>query len=153
MDDKVKLREEFRPTSLSTSKDLGSGEVLQVLVVGDDVDRKGGTLKVVSPNSKSVENSEKLLVMSVVVKFGRGESMRVESERVDFTVGSDNGKDCAEGIVGSVSFHNKLSIRNPMSKNRSSSKSTFKCFKGSAAIISEGPSLHVRHISGRTMSE
>ena len=66
-DDKVKLREEFRPTSLSMSKDLGSGEVLQVLVVGDNIDWKGGTLKVVSPNSKSVENSEKLLVMSVIV--------------------------------------------------------------------------------------
>ena len=66
-DDKVKLREEFRPTSLLTSKDLGSGEVLQVLVVSDNVDRKGGTLKVVSPNLKSIENSKKLLVMSVVV--------------------------------------------------------------------------------------
>ena len=65
--------------------------------------------------------------------------MRAESERMDFAVGSDNGKNCAEGVVGSISFHNKLSIRDPMSKNRSSSKSAFKSFKGSAAIISEGP--------------
>ena len=79
--------------------------ILQVLVVSDDVDWKGGTLKVVSPNSKSVENSEKLLVMSVVVKFRRGESTRAESEWVDFAVGSNDGKNCTEGIVRSVSFH------------------------------------------------
>ena len=69
VDDKVKLREELRPMSLSTSKDLGSGEVFQVLVVGDDIDQKSGTLKVVLPNSKNVENSKNLLVMSVIVKF------------------------------------------------------------------------------------
>ena len=31
----------------------------------------------------------------------------------------NNGKDCSESIVQSISFHNKLSIRNPISGNRS----------------------------------
>ena len=31
----------------------------------------------------------------------------------------NNGKDCSESIVQSTSFHNELSIENPMSKDRS----------------------------------
>jgi len=31
----------------------------------------------------------------------------------------DNGKDCSESIVQSISFHNELSVRNSMSEDRS----------------------------------
>ena len=31
----------------------------------------------------------------------------------------NNGKNCSESIVQSISFHNELSIRNSMSENRS----------------------------------
>jgi hypothetical protein len=41
-DDKIELRQVFGPTGLSAGEDLCSGEILKVLVVGDNVDQNGG---------------------------------------------------------------------------------------------------------------
>ena len=41
VDGKVELREGLRPAGLMVGQDLGAGEVLQVLVVGDHIDRRG----------------------------------------------------------------------------------------------------------------
>ena len=48
-DDKVELGEVLRPAGLTVGQDLGAGEILQVLVVGDHIDQRGGTLEVVLP--------------------------------------------------------------------------------------------------------
>ena len=40
-DGKVELGEVLRPAGLTVGQDLGAGEVLQVLVVGDHIDRRG----------------------------------------------------------------------------------------------------------------
>jgi len=37
---------------------------------------------------------------------------------VNFVIFINNRKDCNKSIVQSISFHNELSIRNPMSENR-----------------------------------
>ena len=37
---------------------------------------------------------------------------------MNFIIFVNNGKDCSESIVRDISFHDKLSIRNPMSKNQ-----------------------------------
>ena len=36
-----------------------------------------------------------------------------------FIIFINNGEDCSESIVRSISFHNELSIGNPMSEDRS----------------------------------
>ena len=41
---------------------------------------------------------------------------------MNFIIFINNGEDYSESIVQSISFHNKLSIGNPMSKNRYRSK-------------------------------
>ena len=46
----------------------------------------------------------------------------------------NNGKDCSESIVQSISFHNKLSIGNPMSEDRYGGK----CFLERVESISTG---------------
>ena len=38
---------------------------------------------------------------------------------MNFIIFINNRKDCSKSIVQSISFHNELSIRNPMSENRS----------------------------------
>ena len=38
---------------------------------------------------------------------------------MNFIIFVNNGKNCSEHIVQSISFHDKLSIGNPISKNRS----------------------------------
>ena len=42
----------------------------------------------------------------------------------------NNRKDCSKSIVQSISFHNELSIRNPMSKNRSRGECLFERIEG-----------------------
>ena len=50
----------------------------------------------------------------------------------------NNEKNCSESIVQSISFHNELSIRNPMNKNKSSGK----CFlKRVESIMTGGVKL------------
>ena len=41
---------------------------------------------------------------------------------MNFIIFINNGEDCSESIVQGISFHNELSIGNPMSKDRSRSK-------------------------------
>ena len=38
---------------------------------------------------------------------------------MNFIIFVNNGEDCSESIVQGISFHNELSIRNPMSENQS----------------------------------
>ena len=54
----VESREVFRPTCLSTREDFGRGEVLEILVIGDHIDRVAGTFKVVSPSFECFVDSE-----------------------------------------------------------------------------------------------
>ena len=49
VDGEVELGEVLRPVGLTAGQDLGAGEILQVLVVGDHIDQRGGTLEVVLP--------------------------------------------------------------------------------------------------------
>ena len=41
---------------------------------------------------------------------------------MNFIIFVNNGEDCSKSIVRGIGFHNELSIRNPMSKNRSGGK-------------------------------
>ena len=41
---------------------------------------------------------------------------------MNFIIFVNNREDCSESIIQGISFHNKLSIRNPMSENRSRGK-------------------------------
>ena len=65
--EKVELVEVLRPSNLSTRQDLGSRKILQVLVVGYDVNSEGSSFKVMSPDAESFKDGEELLVVRVVV--------------------------------------------------------------------------------------
>jgi hypothetical protein len=52
---------------LSAGEDLGSGEVLKVLMVGDNVYGNTGTFKVVPPNAECLKDCKKFFVVSVIV--------------------------------------------------------------------------------------
>ena len=73
-DGEVELGEVLRPAGLTAGQDLGAGEILQVLVVGDHIDRRGGTLKVVSPVLEGLEDGQELLVMGIIVQLRGGQS-------------------------------------------------------------------------------
>ena len=72
----VELVKVFRPPDLPPSKDFGSSEILEVFMVGDNIDGISGTFEVMPPRFESFKNSEKLFIVGVVVEFGSLESPR-----------------------------------------------------------------------------
>ena len=55
--------------------------------------------------------------MYVVVQLCCGKSAGVKDYWIDFILFVNNRKDCSKSIVQSISFHNELSIRNPISED------------------------------------
>ena len=54
MDNEVELGEELQPPSLLAGQEFHSGEVLQILMVGDNVHRSGRTFQIMMPGAESL---------------------------------------------------------------------------------------------------
>ena len=116
-DNKIELREILRPLHLSLGQYLSSRKILKVFMICNNIDGISWTFQVVSSNFKSFKNGNKFLVMHIVVQLHCGESIGVEDYQMNFIFFVNNGKDCNKNIVQSISFHDELSIGNPMSEN------------------------------------
>ena len=81
------MGEVFRPASLLSSQEFGRRKVLEILVVSNDINWCGWTFQVVSPSLECFENCKEFFVMNIIIKFGRGESLGVESYGVKFAIG------------------------------------------------------------------
>jgi hypothetical protein len=104
-DHHVELREVFGPSNLAMGQELRRHEIFQALVVGNNVDRRSRTFKVMSPYVEGLKDREEFLVVDVVVEFRSRECPGVKSDRMYFSVVQrDDGKDHCEGVVGSVGF-------------------------------------------------
>ena len=64
-------------------QDLGAGEILQVLVVGDHIDQRGGALEVMSPVLEGLEDGQQLLVMGIIIQLRGGQSLQIVSDRLE----------------------------------------------------------------------
>jgi hypothetical protein len=71
---------------LLASKDFGGAEILEVLVVHNNVNRHWSTLKIMSPDTESLEDSQEFFIVSVIVQFGHGKGAEVECNGVDFSI-------------------------------------------------------------------
>ena len=87
-----------------------------------------------SPNLESFEDGKQFLVMCVVVQLCHSESTRVKDNWMNFIIFINNRENCSESIVRGISFHNKLSIGNPMSEDRYGGE----CFLKRVESISTG---------------
>ncbi|KIM65046.1 hypothetical protein SCLCIDRAFT_113814, partial [Scleroderma citrinum Foug A] len=114
------------PAGLMAGQDLGAGEILQVLVIGDHINRRGRALKVVSPVFEGLKDGQQFLIMGVIIQL-RGRQI---GDWLELGIGADNGQNASDGIQ---------SIRNPMSENRSGGKSLLQEVESRVAIISEFP--------------
>jgi hypothetical protein len=85
------MAEVFGPPDLATCQGFRRREVFQILVVRDNVDRKGRSLEIVTPLSKSVEYRQEFFVVRVVVEFRGPECPGPERNRVDVTVVAEDG--------------------------------------------------------------
>ena len=99
VDGEVELGEVLRPAGLMAGQDLGAGEVLQVLVVSDHIDWRGGALKVMSPVLEGLEDGQQLLVMGIVVQLRDGQSPQIVGNGSELRIGANNGQDAGDSIV------------------------------------------------------
>ena len=86
------------------------------------------------PNLEGFKDDKQFLIMCVVIQLHCSESAGVKSNWMNFIIFVNNEEDCSESIVQSISFHNKLSIRNPMSEDQSRNE----CFLERVESISTG---------------
>jgi hypothetical protein len=98
LNDEVKGQEELGPVHLVPSEEFHYTEILQIFVVGDNVDQIQSTLKVMVPCPKGLMDCKKFLIMDVVVEFGCQECSGMKSNWVNFVV-QDNREDDTKGIV------------------------------------------------------
>ena len=66
---KVEIREEEGPSCLSSSQDSSCGKVLQILMVTEDYDLVLGTMEILSPLFECCNDSQKFLIIDVIVNF------------------------------------------------------------------------------------
>ena len=97
-------------------QDLGAGEILQVLVVGDHINQRGGALEVVSLVLEGLEDGQQLLVMGIIVQLRGGQSPQIVSDRSEFGISANNGQ------YAGVGLDHKRSVGNPMSEDQSRSE-------------------------------
>ena len=74
--------------------------------------------------------------------------MEVECNQMNFIFFINNGKNCSESIVQSISFHNELSIRNLMSEDGSRGECPFERVE---SIMIEGVELLRNILSGKVL--
>ena len=139
VDGKVELGEVLRPVGLMAGQDLGAGEVLQVLVVGDHINWGGRALKVMSPVLEGLKDGQQLLVMGIIIQLRGRQSPQIVSDRSELGISANNGQNAGDGIVRGVSLDHKQSVGNPMSEDWSRSESLLQEVESGAAIIGEFP--------------
>jgi len=128
-DDKIELGEILRPPRLPLGQYLGSRKILKVFMIHNNVDGIGQTFQVVSPNFESFKDGKQFLIMHVVVQLCYSESVGVKGHQMNFIFFITNRKNCSESIVQNISFHNELSIGNPMSEDESKHECFFERIK------------------------
>ena len=69
-----------------TGEFTGIFEVGQVLVIGDDGDRMGCTLNVLTPFSEGKDNCKEFPIVDVIVSFGREKSARKVGARMEIAI-------------------------------------------------------------------
>ena len=66
-DDKVELGEVLRLPCLPPDQYLGSGKILKVLMIYNNVDGIGWTFQIMLPNLESFKDGKQFLIMCIVV--------------------------------------------------------------------------------------
>ena len=66
-DDKVELKEVLGPPHLPPGQYLGSGKILKVFMIHNNINRVGWTFQIVLPNLESFKDGKQFLVMCVIV--------------------------------------------------------------------------------------
>src|ERR1700731_2602396 len=115
------------------------GEVLKVLMVGNNVDRSFRTFKIVPPSSKRLKYSEEFLVVSVIIQFRDAQGAGMKGDRVDLTVTCDCREDRCDSVVRGVRFDYQQSSGDEVGEDRSRRESGFQGVERGLAVVRPEP--------------
>src|ERR1700726_1742528 len=118
---------------------MDRGEVLEVLVVGNNVDRSFRTFEIVPPSGKCLKYSEEFLVVSVIIQFGDAQGAGMKGNRVDFAISCDCGEDRCNSVVRGIRFDYKWSSRDEVGEDRSRGESRFQGVECRLTVIRPEP--------------
>ena len=90
------------PTCLAAVESLGLTEVGKVFVVGEDLYREGGAMKIVAPRFRSTNDGKEFAVINIVGPFGRREGLREVGAGVPVAVGVSLKEDSARCVFRGV---------------------------------------------------
>src|SRR3984893_14828226 len=115
------------------------GEVLEVLVVGNNVDRSFRTFEIVPPSGKCLKYSKEFLVVSVVIQFGDAQGAGMKGDRVDFAVSCGRGEDRCDSIVRGVRFDYQRSSGDEVGEDWSGGEGGFQGVEHGLTVIRPKP--------------
>jgi hypothetical protein len=79
----IECIEVLGPLDLAPRQLLHGGEILQILMIGENINRRSGTFEVVPPDAEGLIDSQEFLIVRIVIPFSRRQGARVESYRVE----------------------------------------------------------------------
>ena len=82
----VEVLKEHHLPGLAARQFLGLAEVSEVFVIHEQGDGMSGSLQVMLPVFKSMDDGKQFLIIDVIVSFGGGESLRQVSTGVKITI-------------------------------------------------------------------
>ena len=82
----VEVGEVNEPTRLVAVKRLGLAEIGKIFVVGEDLHREWGTMKVVTPRLQGANDGKEFTIVDIVIAFGGREGLREVRARVPVAV-------------------------------------------------------------------
>ena len=93
-------------------------KIFKIFMIYNNVNRRNQTLGIIMLNFEGFKNSQIFLVISVVIQLYKDESPRVKDNQINFIVFVYNRKNYSKSVARNICFHNKLNIRDPVSKNK-----------------------------------
>ena len=110
-----------------------------IFVLSNNIHWGGRALQVVSPGFEGLENSEKLLVMRVIVQLRCSECARVEGDWPNLAIGTGDGQDTGDCIVQSIGFDGDQGTRLIVSKDGSSCEGLLQPTEGASTVVKKVP--------------
>ena len=88
-------------------ENLGRGEVLQIPMITEDCYLMLSTMKITTPSLECSDNSQKFLIIDIIVNLSRRELARVKGHRVEELIILILGQNSPKGKIRYISFNDE----------------------------------------------
>jgi len=141
MDLIVVVGEQLQPMHLLPVQDPQFRKVLQILVIGEDLDQETSPLKPVAPVLETFHDRKGFLVRDPIILLCWIHGLQHEADQMMVTIGLLLGEDGAIGVVRGISFQVELSIGIHMDKDGGLRDAPLQEFEGYLLILGPLPCL------------